>query len=145
MAKTPTKYAAGKSANTAKTAAKKTAAKKTTPKSGMPHATAPIYNPIGSMTPAQIAAFPTADFVIVVQAPADNTTGPIFSTLAGAALKPIRTNLAGKTEVAANSSAAVQLMPKAGELLQVMYPDGTTSICYSRPRWVWVGLPVTQL
>lgn len=142
--------ATAKKATAKKTAAKKRTARKTAGKSypaksprrrrGAPGSIAPIYSPAGSMTPAQQAAFPGTDLVFAVQLPVDNTTGPVISALVGPNLRPVLVDLTRGA-----SSGPIQLLPKAGEFLQIMYPDNTVSGCVNRPRWMWFGVPVTQL
>jgi hypothetical protein len=125
--------------------AKKTTTKKAAKKADYPLKSqagdAAVYSPAGSMTPAQQAAFPGADLVFAVTFPVNNATGPVISTLAGPGLRPVITDLTRGGGLV----GPIQLLPKAGELLQILYPDGTVSSCVSRPRWMWFGLSVTQL
>jgi hypothetical protein len=136
----------------AKKAAKKVTAKKTTSSysrkgnggKDMPAGTAAVYSPIGAMSAAAQAAFPSAGLVFTLDIPADNSSGPVISAFAAPGLRPVRTDLTGRSEIAAGNAMAIQLLPKPGEVLQIVSADGTTTYCISRPRWIWITLPVTQ-
>ena len=137
---------------TAKKAPAKKAAKKTSSSypakgkggKGMPAGTAAVYTPIGAMSAAAQAAFPNAGLVFTIGIPDDNSSGPVISAFAAPGLKPLRTDLTGRSEIAAGNAMAIQLLPGPGEALQIVSADASVSYCISRPRWIWITLPVTQ-
>jgi hypothetical protein len=106
---------------------------------------AATYDDIQTMSDAARKAFPGVDYIMAVKLPTDLKGVPTVTVYAEPGLKPVDTNLSGRTEIPAGNATAVQLMPGKDEILKLTLPDASVTYCTNRPRWFWMSSAFTTL